>query len=395
MESQALPFQIKVIEGELSQAILQKDQPPGVIQLVGRQLPHRPIVFGGRMRTSKVDYPGNPVASQQVIGPIEKNTTVTGEWNDIYLGDGQAMALREIFDTIRRRGFSVEVTWPMAAMSGTPETPTFSGDPIVRVGLMVDFTATIGLIQDVGWSMEFEWRSQGQGAASSLLTATAALNPRDGFADVVDDLDVAIATWQAVQDGTVIRQFGLPQAASDAFTLAFQAVDTVREQIERATGGVVSAIVIPYAASQQLIAACANGVQAMIEMENSILNIPMLHMEVIDNGLDLIRMHDNFLTSLLAIALAKETCADAAVGVSVDVEPEIVGEVDAPAGTDLRDIAIRFYGDPDMWWAIANYNDIDGSAVPAAPSGPSDNPARRIKLPRPQAGTSSDLRQQC
>ena len=39
--------------------------------------------------------------------------------------------------------------------------------------------------------------------------------------------------------------------------------------------------------------------------------------------------------------------------------------------------------------------DIDGSAVPASPTGPSDQPNRPIIIPRPQSGTSSNLAEAC
>jgi hypothetical protein len=114
-----------------------------------------------------------------------------------------------------------------------------------------------------------------------------------------------------------------------------------------------------------------------------------------DNALDLIRAMDQILTVLGFADQATESCTDAAAGVLNNIEPDVIAEVRAPAGTDLRDLAIRYYGTADLWWLIANANGIDGSAVPSPPSGPSDDPARALVIPRPQAGASSDLRMQC
>ena len=58
--SQALPYEIKVIEGDLSVAILQTGEPPGVISLEGRSGPLQPITYEVGMRTNKMGTQ-NPV----------------------------------------------------------------------------------------------------------------------------------------------------------------------------------------------------------------------------------------------------------------------------------------------------------------------------------------------
>ena len=53
-----------------------------------------------------------------------------------------------------------------------------------------------------------------------------------------------------------------------------------------------------------------------------------------------------------------------------------------PAGSDLRDLAVKYYGNPDLWFLIADFNDLPSSEVPANPSGPSDNGGPPIYIPR-------------
>ena len=155
-DSQALPFQIRVLEGEMSQAILQDGQQPGVIQLVGRSLPLQEISFGGSQRHQTSWAPGSPQASQQAIGPVEDPTTVQGEWNDRYLGDGQARALMEVLDSLRIAGVSVEVSWG-GGLLGTTDAPVLTGAPIVRVGStpsVIDPTSTSCRIPN---AIQFAW----------------------------------------------------------------------------------------------------------------------------------------------------------------------------------------------------------------------------------------------
>jgi hypothetical protein len=75
--------------------------------------------------------------------------------------------------------------------------------------------------------------------------------------------------------------------------------------------------------------------------------------------------------------------------------PDTLAIERVPAGTDLRDLALKHYGDADSWWAIAQYNNFPSSEVPAPPAGPSDDPALPVQIPRLVPGTSSDMRASC
>jgi len=83
------------------------------------------------------------------------------------------------------------------------------------------------------------------------------------------------------------------------------------------------------------------------------------------------------------------------IGIAAQIVPEIIAEVVAPQGVDLRDLALKYYGDPDSWFAIAQFNDLDSSAVPPMPSGPGDVPPAPIRIPRLQTGAEADVRQNC
>lgn len=396
MADDALPFSIRVTEGDMSFDVLQPGKPPGQIDLVGRALPYRPIKYKRRQRHRTSFNPGSPSATQQLIGPTLEPTTISGIWKDRYLGDGQARLLADLFDQICARGPSVRVTWGSSASVGV--TSTVSGSAIVRVGIIESFEfrpgEPTGGNQDIGWEMTFAWRSDGLDGASPIA-ATAVVNPKDGFRDVTDSLTQSDALWQAFAQGPTARALGLPQQIKQRMDTAFGQLVTATDSIANATAAVANATVVPATFAKQVIGALSGAVQAAITAEQNILAINMLRLEVRDSAVDLLRLKDQFFTILGQLSASKERASDASTAMQAQAEPDVIAEVRAPAGTDLRDLAFQFYGDPDQWFAIAQYNGIDGSAVPSPPGGASDDPNLPIMIPRLQAGTSSDLRMQC
>lgn len=392
-DTQALPYQIKVMEGEQSVAQLQANQPLGTIQLVGRSGPLRPIKYKGKQRVKTTFYPGNPNGSQQVLGPTLEPSVVNFDWSDRYLGDGQARALWDVLEDLKDRGVTVEVSWG-GPLSGGVAAPNLTGSSIVRVGVIGDIESTIDRNQDILLEVIFEWRSKGAPAAG-VNSATATINPRQDLGNVVDDLQLASSLWDAFAQGPSVAVTGLPQQLLADVGLAQDTIGTAVDAIQNASAAIATATVIPQQAALRLIGACSNGIAALNTMESRLLAIPFLAVEVRDSALDLLTLHDNVFDQLGQVRDAKESCYDARAGVQAIAQSDIIAQVRAPAGTDLRDLSLKYYGTADLWWAIANFNNIDGSAVPSPPGGPSDDPARPINIPRIQPGASSDLRQQC
>jgi len=391
--SQAGPFQIRVLEGDLSVAQLQPDQAPGVIQLVGRQNVAGALILEGTHKVVTTWYNGNPVASQQALGPTEKPTTVAGEWNDRFLGDGAAWALMELLDELRVRGVSVEVSWG-GAIGGDTGAPVLSGTPVIRQGIVSRAKFEIARVQDIKWEADFEWRSKTQSQAPASLT-TAKVNPRQDMNEAVDDAQLSAAMWDEFSQGPAVSTGGIPQQIANGIGQAYEQVASALDSIQAGSAMIVSSVQVPAQAALQMIGACAATVEALGQVEQNLLNMALLFIEVRDSALGLLTLKDDLFTQLLQVDVARERCVDASAGLQESFQPDVIAVVDAPAGTDLRDLALRYYQDPDMWWLIANQNDIDGSAVPAPPDGASDDPGRSIVIPRPANGSSGNLSQQC
>lgn len=386
-DSQELPIQLRILDGELSVAVLIENQPPGVVRLEGRMKPHRQVRFKGGQRVKTRFYPGNPNATQQAMGPTIAPFTLSGRWSDRYLGNGVARQLMDIVIDLCDRAASVEITFG-PGLGGDTAAPVVTGTPIVFVGLITDHEFQVPRVQDIGWQLEFSPRSRGRPAAP-VVAATSILAPREGFTATGAALAEAAATWTAYKDGPLVKPFGLPQAVRDAMDLAFDKVDVAQDGLDRASVSIAEVTNVPLHDARLLVGACTDAIGALGAGAAQVRSLGLLAFEVRDSARDLVRMLSGQLEALLSFARAAETAADTANGVLETAAPDVLAEVRAPAGTDLRDLAFRFYGDPRLWEAIARANGIEGSAVPQPPGGPSDDPGRPIVIPRQQPGTTA------
>lgn len=68
-------------------------------------------VAGGQQRHVRTDYPGAIAPTVQVLGPVQKDQDVAGEWDDRFNFAGYAESERERFEEMCRRGSPVWVTF--------------------------------------------------------------------------------------------------------------------------------------------------------------------------------------------------------------------------------------------------------------------------------------------
>jgi hypothetical protein len=388
--SPALPLVIKVLDGPLATLSLLTGAAPGVVSLSGWSAPFRPMKHGGsEMRSKTSNYPGNPEGSQQVIGKKYKSTTMTGVWNDINLGNGAARALVDVFDAILGSGSTVQVTWGAAASA---DGSGAEGSDIVRIGLLVSFEPNWLNPRDVEWEATFDWRGRGDAFTPAVAAATVA-NPREGYQEAVGDLATASATTQTFLDRLASP---VPQAARDALNAAVTDIDSATQAIQAVNSQVTELAQFPAGAARALVGAATLGAAAADQLEATFLSLDAgTTLLPTDAGIPLLLAKIRTFALLGATDDVKDSCGRAADGAAAQDEPDVLAEVTAPAGTDLRDLALKWYGDPDSWWAIADYNNLGTSEVPMPPTGPADHPPLTIRIPRLQGGPSSDLRQNC
>lgn len=125
------------------------------VVLKGRSMPYQGVSWEVGQRSKIRWYPGNPVATQQVLGPEEFPTIMGGKWKNRYIGktivvNGDETAVKVVQDAVRlfqsmcRAAKAVRVQW--------------HGE--VRTGIIKHFRATYDRPQDAEWELEFEWQSR-------------------------------------------------------------------------------------------------------------------------------------------------------------------------------------------------------------------------------------------
>jgi hypothetical protein len=163
---------------------------------------------------------GSPFTVQQTTGAIERDTTISGEWNDFFLGDNTVWVsaaaeetidgasvvvidespvrsvrdLTEIVDDMRRRGSLLRFSWLH----------------IVRIGRISEFRQTWRTENDMEWAIDFKW----VGIEETQEEAVPAV------ADPADDARALDLASQAVADAVAY-----PVTADEMSTDFVQRVD--------------------------------------------------------------------------------------------------------------------------------------------------------------------------
>ena len=387
----------------------------GPITLDGDALPFKGMEFPTEQRLSTKYYPGNPVATQQVGGPIKPPSTWMGHWMDVTLGEGGARQLVLQFEYLCERGIPVEVRW------GGRQLANGEDPAIVRRGLIKKFTPKYQRAQDVEWTCEWEWRGEviqtkpptfsAEGFASSWdFSALSdqledAKNETTSWMDTVWALigkgaDVMLKINDALDDvqNSIVDAINVVDGASNMLSQVAELPSSINQRIQ----GVCSRVVL----------ACANGRAAMADfcglwpgkdgggLGQDFRETGAIFRQQARAAELAIYPHDDPLErldgqtsqdSLIQVwDLLAEQAAVASAKLAAQQVPDVIAIVRPPAGSDLRDLAVQYYGDPDLWLLIADYNDLDTSEVPATPTGPSDNGAPPIYIPR-HTSTSADL----
>jgi len=159
------------------------------VTLKGGALPFQGASWAGQTVVMTQWNPGNPEATQHVLSPQEMPSSWVGEWNTNRIaaapstfseGGAQdetvvfANQFADIFDSIRRGGQLLRVTWQeqrniktgaqrtalgVVAAEGTEVSREFK---ITRVGRLTQFEISPARMDDIMWSMTYEWSGRGE-----------------------------------------------------------------------------------------------------------------------------------------------------------------------------------------------------------------------------------------
>lgn len=373
-QSQAAPLVIRALEAPLASRQLMANVPLGQVWLQGRSLPARPIIFRGRQRVKTTWLPGNPTATQQVMGPTEEPTVLNGRWADKFLGDGVALSLANLFRDLKRAGGLLELSW--------------SG--IARRGILTEVEFTIDRPQDVAFRLEFTWRGDDQPVAPATISVGIE-NPRQGFAQVSQSLQDLLDELAGYDESPLASLVRLPSnLRADLEATALEA-ETLIGAFQTGVNVGTAVFQTPTVAAQRALQVSGKAADVAASTRDLFLSVSALDQVPQDSALELLTFLDQRFTVLHSADVAQEQAVTTKNAMEGQILPEVIAEVRPPPGTDLRDLAMTYYGDPDLWTIISQYNGLEGSAVPAPPTGVSDNASPPILIPRRLDGALTEM----
>jgi len=338
--------------------------------LYGRALPYRPLPFAGKMRAEFTRYPGNPIATIQMIGPDEGTTTINGMWKDRFIKttsdlgapvfgqpgiatyNGATVAnvfdLVQLVDGFRRRGQLLEVGW----------------DEIVRHGIIRTFTQRWLRREDVEWELEFEWASQGENELPVGFSVTPPIvDIINGIIDSVNELTDAIAIIQAAYS-TIASWMNTISNALDAIQEAAGALVDLATQA-------VNGVLAPLALAKKLTSTVQTIIDKAKEIDDTIASLPARASRYVQDISSLTQAEalESERLNRQARRAARKTRAESArkrqemQANSQEQRPLAV--ITAKEGQDLRDISREAYGTPDEWRRLMAYNGFITSKLTA------------------------------
>lgn len=349
-------FVIKTLEGDLLE-----------IELGARAAPHKPYTLDGTMRAEFTWYPGAATATIQMLGATEKNTTISGDWNDKFIKsvteDGRNVAvsalalvdgvqaddvnfLVNVFQQLRLQGRLLEVSW----------------EEQVRHGILLGFKTTWKTPQQLDWEMEFGWSSRGE--AKQPIAKAKGLSFDDlqkAARKYADDnqklLDAPPLSFQADIMGTLNSLNGQ----------IFSALTDLEDQLTQFADDAVS----PFETAQRTLAVVETVQNSAQTMVDTIASVPQRIMSSnsssssLDMGTDL--QTDAYFRSIKnnsrAIVLS---LAEQATTLREETnQTNVLGAFTAQQDTDLRTVSQHYYGTPNQWRNLRDYNNMTGSRLTA------------------------------
>lgn len=254
------------------------------LRLVGSGLPKQGAAWGGKQRLVTTWYPGNGAqASQQVLGPTENQTPMNGVWRTTQLTRTPAVfegkpgaetkiafadSLREIFEDMLRGGALLQVYWINA------EAQTFGARSIYRVGRAADWNFAYDRMDDIVWSVTWDWTSRGlnqqkvtefrddptnaQQQAQFQAVATALADAIDGV-----KLKASKRTVPLSANKFSLEQLGqLLDAPKNLMRDFGQSMNRISNRVNHLSGLINKAKGMPYEVGNQFLDACLTAVQA-------------------------------------------------------------------------------------------------------------------------------------
>lgn len=346
------------------------------VTLSGWCLPVGGLTNESEQRMHTTWYPGATQATAQVFGPKYNPTVINGQLRLRYM-DGNAFRVEnyggQTFDThtpedakailedMLRVGRQVSVRWSDTS-SGT--------DQAARWGLVRRFRSTILRPQFIEWECEFEWL----GSDAEKPTLQTANPPPDGK----DLLRVLTTVLETIEDCQRIYRQAVNTVntavltASDAVdsAIALTAVPAQHAQAMAVVAGNVRQAISDAAVEGVAVLSAYSRAQAMFE-DQARNTSPLASLSNVDpttGGMSpppddaasqveaALRAYE-VQSQLMAVKAENEALWALAIAQS---QPTLLDTYTVKDGDTLRRLSTRYYGTPNSWETIADFNGLKG-----------------------------------
>jgi hypothetical protein len=389
--AQAFPFTIAETTGDAR-----------VLTLRGRSLPYRGVSWGQEQRVEIKYFPGNPVAQAQVLGPTWTDTTIRGMWKDTFLYNDDSKATLVNFPAIASAGrpnstdfadvggrsFASGGSVPglvgearrartvrdaMFMMQRAGQLLRVEWGSMVRFGFIADFQADHDREEDIRWEVTFKW------IGDTVATPSVLKKPR---------LDVP---------GLLARLLALVQAflnqVNAVLALIYGAVQLVTQRIRKigslitgfleALNRMASLVFVPAEMFGVLKQQLTSIILAVRDLRATLARIPQAY-SAAKSGATASEQNAAVEASQAISFNARKLGVEAAETreqLREAEESDILGVVQVRENITLRDIATDFYGAPDDWTIIADFNGLSSSIVQRGTT---------VHVPKRQQGVGSN-----
>jgi len=378
------------------------------IVLRGAGLPLKGANFPGNQRVVTTWYPGNSSqATQHVIGPIERQSQWSGEWNTTRLLQQPCLFrdagvetqiviaddLRAVLEDLFRGGALLLVTWTTNPRESFTRT-------IVREGRCTDWNFAYDTIDDLKWTMTFDWVGRGK---SQQKTLGADPNANAGLLQALQLAATEYTKNIDLGSALVSNKFNLPKSAS-RFTLGqHEALVTSPSRLMRQFAQAANLIVsrtkylgdiidkvrnLPFEIANQAVDVATNAIASANAFVDSMSRTPVEEMALQQNvamvtrnasyygdatrqaqyvSVEGVRTRSQFRSLAQGSTVAT---GEAGKGVPPINRSAGVGDVNRPLaiyltreGDTLFSVSIKFYGSEAGMYAIAISNGFRASVT--------------------------------
>jgi len=370
--AQPFPLTISEVTGSQGRTMIFK----------GRSLPYRPVAWSGSLRVETKYFPGNPIAQAQVMGPTWPDTTMNGMWKDVFLYEeenwvqligfpeiggpgrpgsrnlggksfqsggaipgrsGEARRARTVRDAmwmVQRGGQLLRVEW----------------GSIVRFGFIENFEADHDREEDIRFTINFRWI--GDTDAVFKPKARPKFDPPGLLAKILSRIQDII--------NAINEALGLLYGQTKKYTQLITRIGTLISDFIDTLASVVNVLLIPAQIFGTITQQLTSIILAVGDLRDSIRAVGAGYTALASGGTVI---DANAAQGVqLAIAYNAARLGVDAANVRDQLEefaaPEILGVYNATTDTTLRDVATAFYGSPESWGVIADFNGLKTSSAP-------------------------------